>query len=79
MKKDADIRGAELAPSSLTLGIESGSGVVSISCCWLNLVAGSQSDWFDTKETIDWNGSSCRSVPGIVNRKRSIDVLRPPC
>jgi hypothetical protein len=29
MKKEADKRGAELAPISLTLGIESGSGVVS--------------------------------------------------
>lgn len=29
MKKAADISGAELAPSSLTLGIESGKGVVS--------------------------------------------------
>lgn len=37
MKKEADIRGAELAPSSLTLGIESGRGVVSKSCSWENL------------------------------------------
>jgi len=29
MKKDAESSGAELAPISLTLGIESGSGVVS--------------------------------------------------
>lgn len=39
------MRGAELAPSSLTLGIESGRGVVSISCCWENLVPVSQSNW----------------------------------
>lgn len=56
MKKDADIKGAELAPSSLTLGTESGRGVVSISTCWLNLVAGSQLDWmeFVTSETANW-------------------------
>lgn len=29
MKKDADRRGAEVEPTSLTEGIESGSGVVS--------------------------------------------------
>lgn len=37
MKKEADWRGAELAPSSLTLGIEAGRGVVSTSCFSLNL------------------------------------------
>lgn len=37
MKKEAESRGAELAPSSLTLGIESGRGVVSMSCSRLNL------------------------------------------
>lgn len=39
MKNDADRRGAELAPSSLTLGMLSGSGVVSIRMPWLVLFA----------------------------------------
>jgi hypothetical protein len=35
MKKDAERRGAELAPISLTAGTSSGSGVVSMrTCCW---------------------------------------------
>jgi len=37
MKKEAESRGAELAPSSLTFGIESGKGVVSYNSCWLKL------------------------------------------
>lgn len=37
MKKEALRRGAELAPSSLTLGMSSGRGVVSMRACWLNL------------------------------------------
>lgn len=37
MKKLALIRGAEEAPTSWTLGMESGSGVVSTRTCWLNL------------------------------------------
>lgn len=40
MKKDADRRGAELAPISWTLGMSSGRGVVSMSTCWWNLVSG---------------------------------------
>lgn len=38
MKKEADRRGAELAPTSLTAGMLSGRGVVSMSIDWLNLV-----------------------------------------
>lgn len=37
MKKEAESRGAELVPSSLTLGIEAGSGVVSMRIAWVNL------------------------------------------
>lgn len=37
MKYEADRRGAELVPSSLTLGIESGKGVVSMRTSRLNL------------------------------------------
>ena len=37
MKKEAESRGAELAPISWTLGMSSGSGVVSMRTCWLNL------------------------------------------
>ena len=37
MKKDAERRGAEEAPISLTLGTESGSGVVSIRPAEVNL------------------------------------------
>lgn len=37
MKKDALIKGAELAPISLTFGMSSGRGVVSMRRCWLNL------------------------------------------
>ena len=37
MKKEALMRGAELEPISGTLGISSGSGVVSMRTCWLNL------------------------------------------
>jgi hypothetical protein len=37
MKKLALMRGAEEAPTSWTLGMESGSGVVSTRTCWLNL------------------------------------------
>ena len=37
MKKAALRRGAELAPISSTLGIESGRGVVSIKTFWLKL------------------------------------------
>lgn len=39
MKKDAERSGADVAPISLTGGTESGSGVVSMRTCWLNLVA----------------------------------------
>lgn len=37
MKKEADRRGADVAPTSLTLGISSGRGVVSTRTCWLKL------------------------------------------
>lgn len=37
MKKEADRRGAELAPISLTDGMSAGIGVVSMSRCWSNL------------------------------------------
>lgn len=37
MKKEAESRGAELAPISETLGMSSGRGVVSMRTCWLNL------------------------------------------
>lgn len=43
------MRGAELAPTSLTLGIDSGSGVVSNSKPWLNLVVVSQSTFSEYK------------------------------
>jgi hypothetical protein len=38
MKKEAERRGAELAPTSLTAGISAGNGVVSMSSCWENLM-----------------------------------------
>jgi hypothetical protein len=44
MKNEAESRGAELAPTSWTLGMSSGRGVVSISVCWLNLRA--RQDWY---------------------------------
>jgi hypothetical protein len=37
MKNEALIRGAELEPTSWTLGMSSGRGVVSMRRCWLNL------------------------------------------
>lgn len=37
MKNEALRSGAELAPSSLTLGMSSGRGVVSMRACWLKL------------------------------------------
>lgn len=37
MKNDAERSGADVAPISLTGGTESGSGVVSMRTCWLNL------------------------------------------
>lgn len=40
MKKDALIKGAELEPISLTLGMSSGMGVVSMRTCWLKLGGG---------------------------------------
>jgi hypothetical protein len=39
MKNDADSSGAELAPTSLTDGMFSGSGVVSMRTVWSNLGA----------------------------------------
>jgi hypothetical protein len=48
MKNEAESRGAELAPTSWTLGMLSGRGVVSISVCWLNLRA--CQDWNSSKE-----------------------------
>jgi hypothetical protein len=38
MKNDAERRGAELAPTSLTAGMSSGKGAVSMSTCWENLM-----------------------------------------
>lgn len=37
MKNEAESSGADVAPISLTGGTESGSGVVSMRTCWLNL------------------------------------------
>lgn len=37
MKNAALVKGAELAPISLTFGMSSGRGVVSMRTCWLNL------------------------------------------
>lgn len=37
MKKEAESRGAEDEPTSETLGMSSGRGVVSMRTCWLNL------------------------------------------
>lgn len=37
MKNEAERRGADEAPISSTLGMESGSGVVSMRTCWLKL------------------------------------------
>jgi hypothetical protein len=38
MKNEAERRGAELAPTSLTAGMSEGNGVVSMSTCWENLM-----------------------------------------
>jgi len=40
MKNEAESRGAEEAPTSATLGTESGRGVVSMRTSWLNLYSG---------------------------------------
>lgn len=37
MKNEAERRGADEAPISSTLGMESGNGVVSMRTCWLKL------------------------------------------
>ena len=48
MKKLALIKGAEEAPHSVTGGTDSGSGVVSMRTCWLNLreeISGENGGW----------------------------------
>ena len=65
MKKLADNRGAEEAPTSVTFGTESGRGVVSRRTCWLNLWGGKPGFGFGKAESGERMG-----VPGLSCRHR---------
>ena len=62
MKKEAESNGAELAPISCTLGMSSGSGVVSTRTCWLNLRGSLSED----EDGIELGGSYLGCLADIV-------------
>lgn len=58
MKKEAESRGAEEAPISGTLGMESGRGVVSMRTSWLNL-------WLILLGFVGNVMAGCGGLPGL--------------